>query len=142
MKCGLSRRRFLDRLSALSGGAAAAWLSFEAVRCAPPGARRAICRADALAVGGFKLFEYPGPAEPCILIRSAPDDFVAYARTCTHESCAVSYRPGADRLECPCHGGAYAVADGRVLYGPPPRGLERLRLEREDGYIVVTGLAA
>jgi hypothetical protein len=97
MKCGLSRRRFLDRLSALSGGAAAAWISFEAVRCAPPVARRAICRADVLAVGG---------------------------------------------LECPCHGGAYAVADGRVLHGPPPRGLERLRLEREDGYIVVTGLAA
>ena len=135
---GVSRRWFLDQLS---GGAAAAWLSFEAVRCAPAGARRAVCRADALAVGGYKLFEYPGP-EPCILIRSGPDDFVAYARTCTHESCAVSYRSGADRLECPCHGGAYAVADGRVLHGPPPRGLERLRLERADGYIVVTGRAA
>jgi Rieske Fe-S protein len=141
MKDKLGRRRFLGRMSVLSGQTAVAWLSLAAPRCAPAGARREICRADALAEGGFKLFEYPG-GEPCILIRSGPGDFVAYARACTHESCTVSYRAGADRLECPCHGGAYAVADGRVLYGPPPRGLERLRLERVDGYVVVTGLAA
>jgi hypothetical protein len=37
---------------------------------------------------------------------------------------------------------AAAVADGRVLYGPPPRGRERLCLERADGHIFVTGLTA
>jgi Rieske Fe-S protein len=140
MNDGLGRRAFLRRMTALSGGAATGWLALEAARCAAP--RRAICRADDLAVGGFRLFEYPGPEHPCILIRSGPDDFVAYARTCTHESCAVSYRAGADRLVCPCHAGAYAVADGRVLHGPPPRGLGRLRIEREDGFVVVTGNAA
>jgi Rieske Fe-S protein len=129
-------------MSALTRGAAAAWLGLRAARCAPRGARREICRADDLAVGGFRLFEYPGPDAPCILIRSGADDFVAYARTCTHESCTVTYRSGADRLVCPCHGGAYAVADGRVLHGPPPRALERLRVAREGGHVVVTGLAA
>ena len=138
----VGRRRMLGRmLLLLSGGAGAGLLSLKVLRRARDGARRSVCRAEELAVGEFKLFEYPDPSDPCILIRSGPGDFVAYVRTCTHESCAVAYHSGADRLECPCHGGAYAVADGRVLHGPPPRALARLRLAREDGYIYVTGTA-
>jgi Rieske Fe-S protein len=103
-------------------------------------ARRVVCRADALAPGGFRLFEYPTPDDPCILIRAGGGALVAYSRVCTHQFCAVAYRPGADRLDCPCHAGAYAVEDGRVLAGPPPRPLRRLAVHVEDGDVVVSGV--
>ena len=45
------------------------------------------------------------------------------------------------RLDCLCHAGADAVEDGGVRKGALPRRLLRLRLEREDGRIVVSGRA-
>src|SRR5262245_43572612 len=46
---------------------------------------------NSIAVGEVKLFSYPTPADPCIMIRIAPDRFVAYSQKCTHLSCAVYY---------------------------------------------------
>jgi Rieske Fe-S protein len=135
---GAGRRRFLGRAAfAAPVLGAAAWLYARAGRRAG----RVVCRADELPVGGYRLFEHPGPDEPCILIRRTPDRLVAYSRLCTHESCAVAYRQGADRLECPCHAGAYAADDGRVLAGPPPRPLRRLDVTVADGRVVVSGVA-
>ena len=59
---------------------------------------------------------------------------VGYSAVCTHLSCAVLWRPQHNRLECPCHNGAFDPATGDVLYGPPPRPLPTVRLqERPDG---------
>ena len=130
------RRRFLGRaVFAAPAVGAAAWFW----RRARTREGRWVCRAEDLPVGGFRLFEHPDPEHPCILIRAAEDRFVAYSRLCTHESCAVAYRPGADRLLCPCHGGAYAVEDGRVLSGPPPKPLVRLAVTLRQGDVVVGG---
>jgi nitrite reductase/ring-hydroxylating ferredoxin subunit len=133
---GIVRRRFLGRAAA-----AAPMLGFAGWLGACGSAARAICRLDELPVGGFRLFEHPGPDDPCILIRRAPDRLVAYSRVCTHESCAVAYRRGADRLECPCHAGAYAADDGRVLGGPPPGPLRRLAVAVSGGEVLVSGAA-
>ena len=129
------RRQFLKRVALAGPGlTAAGWLS-----ACDRGLRagRVLCRVDDLPVGGYRLFEHPGPDDPCILLRRATDRLVAYSRRSTHESCAVAYRRGADRLECPCHAGAYAADDGHVLAGPPPRPLARLEVTVVDGDVVL-----
>ena len=91
-------------------------------------------------VGGVKLFRYPGPEDPCILVRTAEDEYAAYSQKCTHLSCAVYYSRDEDRLECPCHEGYFSVRDGRVLQGPPQRPLPRVVLERRGSALVAVGV--
>jgi Rieske Fe-S protein len=89
----------------------------------------AVARTREIPVGGVKLFHYPNPEDPCILVRIADDRFAAYSQKCTHLSCAVYYSPETRRLLCPCHDGSFSVDDGSVLEGPPPRPLPAVILE-------------
>ena len=104
--------------------------------------RRAIGAIGAIPIGGVSLFNYPGPNDPCLLIRRGADDYVAFQQKCTHLSCAVVYSPERDRLECPCHQGYFSVTTGAVLQGPPPRPLPRIRIEREGRTLVADGFEA
>jgi Rieske Fe-S protein len=99
-----------------------------------------IARKGELAVGGVKVFRYPGADDPCLLLRTAEDAYVAYSQKCTHLSCAVYPSDDGRRLECPCHEGHFAVADGRVLQGPPPRPLPKIVLERRGDELWATGV--
>jgi Rieske Fe-S protein len=99
-----------------------------------------IARASEVPIGGVRLFRYPGPHDPCILVRLDEATFVAYSQKCTHLSCAVYYAAAANRLECPCHEGYFSAATGQVLQGPPPRPLPRIRLERHGDLIVAAGI--
>jgi nitrite reductase/ring-hydroxylating ferredoxin subunit len=99
-----------------------------------------IAGAEELPVGGFAIFQYPTPNDPCVLIRTSADAYVAYSRICTHAGCPVFYQAGADVLACPCHGGVFSVAAGSVLQGPPPRPLPRIRLERRGTAVVAAGV--
>ena len=101
---------------------------------------RGVAQVSELPVGGVKLFRYPGPDDPCLLIRTAPETFVAYSQKCTHLSCAVFHAAEAGRLECPCHEGYFSIADGRVLQGPPPRPLPRVLLERRGDDLLAVGI--
>ena len=101
---------------------------------------RPVAGVAELPVGGVKLFRYPGPQDPCILVRHGEDAWAAYSQKCTHLSCAVYYAPENGRLECPCHQGFFAVQDGRVLSGPPERPLPRIVLERRGDDLVATGV--
>ena len=87
-----------------------------------------IASATELALGEVKLFRYPTPQEPCMLIRLAPDRFVAYSQLCTHLACPVVYEGEKQRLRCPCHEGYFSAEDGRVLGGPPRRPLPKMDL--------------
>ncbi|HYX23176.1 MAG TPA: Rieske (2Fe-2S) protein [Thermoanaerobaculia bacterium] len=99
-----------------------------------------VAKLNEIPVGGVKLFRYPGPQDPCILVRHGETEFAAYSQKCTHLSCAVYYAPGPGRLECPCHEGFFSVRDGRVLQGPPQRPLPRIVLERRGDQLVATGV--
>jgi arsenite oxidase small subunit len=98
-----------------------------------------IAGAADIPVGGSAIFQFPTPADPCILIRMSADSYVAYSRICTHRGCPVSYQARAGVLACPCHGGVFSIADGSVLQGPPPRPLPRIQLERHGSDLVATG---
>jgi len=98
--------------------------------------QRVVAQAGDIPIGGFKIFTYPTDVEPCILLRPADDTYLAFSRICTHASCPVHYRPDENRLDCPCHQGSFSAVDGSVLYGPPPRPLPRVILERRGPSLV------
>ncbi|MBK7704331.1 MAG: Rieske (2Fe-2S) protein [Acidobacteria bacterium] len=88
-------------------------------------------------------FRYPTASDPAILIRSANGELNAFDQKCTHLLCPVYYDKQAEKIECPCHEAGFDAKTGNVLYGPPPRPLNRILIEEKDGEIwaigVVTG---
>src|SRR5215510_200587 len=85
--------------------------------------------AEALEPGNALNFHYPGANDPAILIRTRDGKFFAYDQKCTHLTCPVYFARERQRLECPCHEGGFDVMTGNVLYGPPPRPLDRIEIE-------------
>ena len=98
--------------------------------------------AEVLAPNSSLNFTYPTERDSAILIRSADGTYHAYGQKCTHLSCPVYYAREHQRLECPCHEGAFDAATGKVLYGPPPRPLDVIELEERDGQIWAMGRIA
>ena len=67
-----------------------------------------------------------------LMVISRPDGtYTAVNPTCSHQGCLVIYAPESNRLQCPCHGSAYA-ADGALLNGPATQPLKRY-LASSDG---------
>jgi Rieske Fe-S protein len=100
----------------------------------------AVANVNDVAVGDVKLFRYPTENDPAMLISLADDQYVAYMQRSTHLTCPVKFSQQSGRLECPCHNGAFDVATGRVLEGPPPRPLPRIKLRIADGQIFAEGI--
>ena len=98
--------------------------------------------AETLAPNSSLNFNYPTERDSAILIRTADGAYHAYGQKCTHLSCPVYYARNDQRLECPCHEGAFNAATGEVLYGPPPRPLDVIELETRDGQIWAIGRSA
>jgi nitrite reductase/ring-hydroxylating ferredoxin subunit len=99
-----------------------------------------VARFDALPVGGALPFNYPGPNDPCLLLRLDDRTLVAYGQKCTHLSCAVVPKLDQGELHCPCHVGSFDPTTGRPIAGPPRRPLNRIVLEVRDGDVYATGV--
>lgn len=95
--------------------------------------------AETLAPNSSLNFAYPTERDSAILVRTADGAYHAYGQKCTHLSCPVYYSRNQQRLECPCHEGAFDAATGDVLYGPPPRALDAIALEMRDGQVWAAG---
>jgi nitrite reductase/ring-hydroxylating ferredoxin subunit len=98
--------------------------------------------AEALAPNSSLNFNYPTERDTAILVRTTDGAYHAYGQKCTHLSCPVYYSREHQRLECPCHEGAFDAGTGNVLYGPPPRPLDAVEVEVRDGQIWATGRKA
>jgi Rieske Fe-S protein len=98
--------------------------------------------ASELQAGSSLNFRYPREEDSAILVRASDGNFYAYGQKCTHLSCPVYYSKDNDRLECPCHEGGFDVHDGRNLYGPPPRPLDKIELEMRGTEVWATGRRA
>ena len=140
----VQRRQFTKFLVLTSAGMVAgqAWIWLKAVAAEPrtEWPEAVVARASEIAPGAVRFFRYPSETEPCILVRRTNGELVAFSQKCTHLSCAVYYAAERDRLECPCHEGYFSAANGRVLQGPPPRPLPRVRLEQRGDDIVALGI--
>jgi Rieske Fe-S protein len=138
----VNRRQFTKFLTLTSFGMLVGnlWIVAKStLRRRPSFPRVDVAALDELPVGSVKIFNYPTPGDPCILVRTAAD-YVAYSQKCTHLSCAVYYEKEQNRLECPCHQGFFSVTDGSVLQGPPQRPLPRVALEKHDGRLIAVGM--
>jgi Rieske Fe-S protein len=92
--------------------------------------------------GGMQLepgtalnFNYPNEKDSAILVRARDGSYAAFGQKCTHLSCPVHYSKKNDRLECPCHEGGFDAKTGAVLYGPPPRPLDKIDIEERGGEV-------
>jgi thiosulfate dehydrogenase (quinone) large subunit len=84
-------------------------------------------------VGSSTSFTTPN-GTPAHLLRPAPDTFLAFNATCSHQGCPVSYvGPG---FRCPCHGATYDE-NGQVTGGPAPAPLVRIPVEVVEGQVVL-----
>jgi nitrite reductase/ring-hydroxylating ferredoxin subunit len=104
-----------------------------------PAGKFLICGKDELPAGGTKPFQLPGSNTPYILVHLENGTFKAYEQKCTHLSCAVFYKAGTGKIECPCHNGWFDANTGDVLQGPPPRPLPALQVIEEQHNIFVIG---
>jgi menaquinol-cytochrome c reductase iron-sulfur subunit len=61
--------------------------------------------------------------------------FTVYNGQCTHLGCSYAFEKDKDRFHCPCHHGLFELKTGQVIYGPPPRPLDRLEVKVQDGIL-------
>jgi len=138
------RRQFTKFLVLTSAGMACGngWIWLRSLAASPRREypERIVARASDLTPGTVRTFSYPDPQDPCILFRRSDGSLAAFSQKCTHLSCAVTYAVERDRLECPCHDGYFSAETGRVLQGPPPRPLPRIRLEQRGDDVVAVGV--
>jgi Rieske Fe-S protein len=98
--------------------------------------------AELLGPNSSLNFSYPTERDSAILIRTPDGVYRAYGQKCTHLRCPVYYSRDHQRLECPCHEGAFDAATGNVLYGPPPRALDAIEIETRNGQVWAIGRSA
>lgn len=136
----VSRRDFAKLLAVVSGGMVLGnglIAARYAIKDEEPSGKQKVCTKSDIPVGGTKSFVLENSTVPYILIHTEEGEFYAYEQKCTHLSCAVYYKPGTMKIECPCHNGWFDVKTGDVLQGPPPRALKRLDVILEDEEIYV-----
>jgi menaquinol-cytochrome c reductase iron-sulfur subunit len=70
-----------------------------------------------------------------VWVRRAPGKdgaVIALSPICPHLGCPINWHPEQSQFMCPCHGGIFD-ASGRVVGGPPPRGMDALECEVRAG---------
>jgi len=71
-----------------------------------------------------------------VMLEKAGGEVHALSAICTHLGCVIAWHPKAKEFICPCHGGRYDL-NGNVVFGPPPRPLEKLDVKVRDGQVFV-----
>lgn len=131
---------FLTSSALLAGSAAFAVKYAYDIRNSRPFPLAKIEGAEVLKPGSSLNFFYPRENDTAILIRTADGKYHAYEQKCTHLTCPVYFARERNRLECPCHEGGFDVTTGDVLYGPPPRPLDRIEIEVRGDEVWAVGV--
>ena len=124
----LDRRRFLCAAGAVAAAAVGGELLSGRVESARARPLVVTLASDApLAVGEARALGDPRGGE-ALAVRLDAETVVAFDRRCPHLGCPVLWSAERGRFECPCHHAAFDARTGRVLFGPPRRGLTPARL--------------
>ena len=99
---------------------------------------RIVAVAD-LPEGKSVNFHYPDESYPAILIHLPGDKYAAYEQRCTHLLCPVLYEGQKNRIYCPCHDGVFNPESGERVAGPPPRPLNKIKIEVRGDAIYAVG---
>ncbi len=136
------RRRIVDGI--LKGGALAlaGAVMYPIVRFSRPPKRKETMDANVLAatVGELqpnsgKVFRYG--TRPGLLIMTPAGEYRAFTAVCPHLNCTVQYREDRSQIWCACHNGFFDLT-GKVISGPPPKGLEEFQVVVHDNEILVS----
>jgi Rieske Fe-S protein len=76
-------------------------------------------------------------SRPALLVRTSEGDWRAFSAVCTHLNCTVQYREQTQQIWCACHNGLFDL-NGKVIGGPPPRGLEQYTVHVQGDEIIVS----
>lgn len=68
--------------------------------------------------------------------KDADGKLSAFSSICPHLGCSVAWHDEKNNFVCPCHNGQFS-AEGKLLAGPPPRGMDLLESKIEDGKLMV-----
>ena len=141
-----NRRTFLDTLLGVGFISTAAAIAYPVLRflippvtAEPATASVVAAKAAVLKPNSGAIFKFGG--RPGIVVRTAEGEVRAFSAVCTHLDCTVQFKADTAQLWCACHNGLYDL-DGKVVSGPPPRGLEKfvvnVRGESGEEEIVVS----
>ena len=70
------------------------------------------------------------------VIKNAGGQLAVLSSVCPHLGCSVPWVAEKNEFVCPCHIGRFAP-DGKLLGGPPPRGMDHLESCVENGVLQV-----
>lgn len=136
---GISREKFLWKLSGTSMGLAVAGSAVHAVQYLTP--KVLFEPPTRFRIGSPE--DYPAgsvisrPENRLFIVRAKKGNFHAMSSVCSHLGCITSYRETDGIILCPCHGSTFD-SEGNVLSGPAPRPLKRWRMEQNDrGQLIV-----
>ena len=82
-----------------------------------------------------KIFRYG--TRPGLLIMTPSGEYRAFLAVCPHLDCTVQYREDRSQIWCACHNGFFDLT-GKVISGPPPRGLDECHVVIRDDEILVS----
>ncbi|MDN3351431.1 Rieske 2Fe-2S domain-containing protein [Actinomadura sp. DC4] len=93
-----------------------------------------VCAEGEIADGEIRAIE----GLPAVLCRTG-DDLYALGLRCPHSGALLSKgKIVGDCLECPLHGGRFALGGGAVRSGPPRRGVPAYDVVVRDGMIYIS----
>jgi len=75
-------------------------------------------------------------AQSVYVSRTAAGELEVLSAICPHLGCSVSWQQAQNDFLCPCHGSVFK-ADGKIVAGPSPRGMDRLPTRIKDGKLQV-----
>jgi len=75
--------------------------------------------------------------KPALLVRVNDTDWKAFSAVCSHLNCTVQYQESSRQIWCACHNGTYDM-NGRVVSGPPPKGLEEFGVNVRGDEVVIS----
>lgn len=133
----LERRKLLATISAGALATAAAGTAITAIRYLSPGvlyeasSKLKAGPVDNIPIGAM----IPFPKQKVYVVRNE-EGVYALSSTCTHLGCMTRYEPDHKRVFCPCHGSQFDLS-GKVVGGPAPKPLPRLKVAIEKGIVVV-----
>lgn len=87
--------------------------------------------------GTAKNFAYN--SVPCAVI-NVGGEIRGFSRVCTHLQCAIDWNTSSTSFLCPCHAAVFDT-NGRVVSGPAPKPLPRLKIAVENNKVYVGGWA-
>lgn len=91
---------------------------------------KALAKTSEIPVGGGKIFK----DEKVVVTQPKQGEFKAFSAVCTHRGCTVG-AVSDGKIQCPCHGSAFNVADGSVANGPAAKPLSPKTVAVENGEI-------